>query len=73
MIITADHGNDPCYPGTDHSREYVPLIALKGSTRKGNPVGIRSFSDVAATLAEHFELEWNGPGMSFLPTLNQSS
>jgi len=73
MILTADHGNDPCHPGTDHSREYVPLLAIKGSTRTGKPVGIRNFSDVAATLAEHFAIEWNGPGKSFLHLLKHST
>ncbi len=69
MIITADHGNDPTYPGTDHTREYVPLLAMRGSGSSGQSLGKLDFSDVAASLAEFFGLEWDGPGTSFLATL----
>jgi phosphopentomutase len=55
IIITADHGNDPTWRGTDHTREEVPLLVLH-SGRTG-PLGTRrSYADVAATLAEFFEL-----------------
>lgn len=69
LIITADHGCDPTTAGTDHSREYVPLLvwspALKGS---GN-LGVRqSFADVSATVAENFSLNFNSGG-SFLAEL----
>ncbi len=69
LIITADHGNDPLHPGTDHSREQVPLLAMYGRGSSGTGIGTRNFSDVAATLAEFFELEWSGPGDSFLTIL----
>ncbi|MFL6519483.1 MAG: phosphopentomutase [Chthoniobacterales bacterium] len=55
VIITADHGNDPTFRGTDHTREQVPLFVLhRNETR---PLGTReTYADVAATLAVHFEL-----------------
>ena len=55
VIITADHGNDPTWRGTDHTREEVPLLVLHGG--KSIPLGTRTtFADVAATLAEYFAL-----------------
>ncbi len=55
VIITADHGNDPTFPGTDHTREEVPLLVLDGG--ESRDLGTRqSFADVAATLAEFFKL-----------------
>ena len=55
VIITADHGNDPTYRGSDHTREQVPLFVLH-EDRTG-PLGVReTYADVAATLAEYFEL-----------------
>jgi phosphopentomutase len=66
VIITADHGNDPTYRGTDHTREQVPLFVLhRNETRT---LGVReTFADVAATLADYFELteKWT-VGESFL-------
>ena len=38
LIITADHGNDPVYPGTDHTREYVPLLIYSPSFKRGGPM-----------------------------------
>ncbi len=55
LLITADHGCDPTTPGTDHSREHVPLLAWSPRVGSGRPLGTRSsFADVAATLAEVF-------------------
>ena len=66
MIITADHGNDPTFRGTDHTRERVPLLVMGG----GDPrdLGIReSFSDVGASVAAWLGVEKGGlPGMSFV-------
>ncbi len=66
LIITADHGNDPTTPSTDHSREYVPLLFY----RKNKPVkdlGIReTFSDVAQTVAEFYGIKSDLKGKSFL-------
>jgi len=70
VIITADHGNDPTWRGTDHTREEVPLMALRGGASL--PLGTRkTFADVAATLAAHFGLRNPWPvGQSFI-TLQQ--
>lgn len=65
VIITADHGNDPTWHGTDHTREEVPLLVLHGG--KTGPIGTRrTFADTAATLAEFFEVGSWGAGQSFL-------
>ncbi|HBX24358.1 MAG TPA: phosphopentomutase [Desulfotomaculum sp.] len=59
LIITADHGTDPTTPSTDHSREYVPLLVYGPGLKQGVNLGVRaSFSDVAATVAELFGLEF---------------
>jgi phosphopentomutase len=66
VIITADHGNDPTFRGSDHTREQVPLFVLhKNETQK---LGVReTYADVAATLAEFFALPEGWPaGESFL-------
>ena len=53
LMITADHGCDPTTPGTDHSREYVPLLVFGKKLNKPGPLGIRkSFADVGATISE---------------------
>lgn len=67
LILTADHGNDPTTQSTDHSREYVPVLAVGPGIRPGTDIGVRStFSDLAATLADHFELSPMAHGRSFL-------
>lgn len=69
LFITADHGNDPTTPSTDHSRECVPVLALG---RRVRPVGIgrrRTFSDLGATVAEWLGLAFRGRGTSFLPAI----
>ncbi len=64
LLITADHGNDPTAPGTDHTRERVPvLVAGKGA----GEIGLCAFSDVAASIAVHLGVPAQGPGRSFLP------
>ena len=64
LMITADHGNDPTYRGTDHTREYVPLLAYGG--RAGVDLGTRaSLADIGQTIAENFGLRL-GAGESFL-------
>ena len=68
VIITADHGNDPTWKGTDHTRERVPLIMLHRNQR--HCLGLRtSFTDVAATLADYFRLNPWENGHSFLDLL----
>lgn len=66
LIITADHGNDPTTPSTDHSREYVPLLFYR-KNKKGKNLGIRkTFSDVAQTVAHFFKVNNCLYGRSFL-------
>ena len=68
-IITADHGNDPTYRGTDHTREYVPLIAMSARAA-GHDLGVRNgFYDIAQTLADGFGLPPRARGLSFLSAL----
>ena len=66
MIITADHGNDPTFPGTDHTREYAPLLVFGKSARQGVNLGTRaSLADIGQTVAENFGLKLTA-GKSFL-------
>jgi phosphopentomutase len=66
VIITADHGNDPTTPSTDHSREYVPLLYF-GKNKTVKNLGIRStFSDAGKTVAEYFKVPNQLKGTSFL-------
>ncbi len=66
LFITADHGNDPTTPSTDHSREQVPVLAWGAALRPGVDLGVRkSFADLGATMAENFGLELKA-GESFL-------
>ncbi|HSP88236.1 MAG TPA: phosphopentomutase [Ignavibacteriaceae bacterium] len=66
IIITADHGNDPTTPSTDHSREYVPLLFYRKGV-KGKNLGIRkTFSDVAKSAADFFKIKNSLKGDSFL-------
>jgi phosphopentomutase len=66
LFITADHGNDPTTPSTDHSREYVPILALT-SKQNGKSLGIRkSFSDLAKTIARYLEIGGIENGEDFL-------
>jgi len=66
VVISADHGNDPTTSSTDHSREYVPLLAFGPGLTRGVDLGIRkSFADLGATVAERFGLKGTGQGRSF--------
>ena len=70
LVLTADHGNDPTTPSTDHSREYVPLLATGAAVRPGTDLGTRcSFADLGATVAEALGVEGTGQGTSFLREL----
>jgi phosphopentomutase len=70
IIFTADHGVDPTTPSTDHSREYVPLLAFGKKIKPGVDLGIcATFGDVAATIAEIFSLPAPEIGVSFLAKL----
>jgi phosphopentomutase len=66
VIITADHGNDPTYPGTDHTREYAPLVVYGKQAKAGADLGTRkSLSDIGRTIADNFALQLKA-GESFL-------
>jgi phosphopentomutase len=71
LIITADHGNDPTHHGTDHTREYTPLLVYsKSLPQVGKSLGVRgTFADIGATLAENFEVQLPTIGKSFLNEL----
>ena len=67
LIITADHGCDPAYNGTDHTREYVPLLLWKKGMVGQHPIGTReTFADTAATIAEFFDLPERFGAVSYL-------
>ncbi|MED3624920.1 phosphopentomutase [Neobacillus thermocopriae] len=71
LIITADHGNDPIAPGTDHTREYVPLLVYSKQMVEGKELPLReTFADVGATIAENFNIQLPNYGKSFLNELN---
>lgn len=69
LILTADHGCDPTFHGTDHTREYTPLLVCGPKVKQDVDLGIRStFSDIAATVADCFGLRFP-TGTSFLPEI----
>ncbi|MDQ0205774.1 phosphopentomutase [Alkalicoccobacillus murimartini] len=73
LMITADHGNDPVHRGTDHTREYVPLLAYDPTQSKTVNLGIRStFADIGATIADNFSVNAPKYGTSFLPEMIQN-
>jgi phosphopentomutase len=70
LVVTADHGNDPTTPSTDHSREYVPLLVAGPQVRRAVDLGTRStFADLGQTLAEFFGVRPLAHGTSFLDAL----
>jgi phosphopentomutase len=70
LLVTADHGNDPTTPSTDHSREYVPLLVIGRRVRAGVDLGTRNtFADLGQTLAELFGVGALANGTSFLPDI----
>ncbi|MWV42405.1 phosphopentomutase [Paenibacillus sp. HJL G12] len=71
LIITADHGNDPTYRGTDHTREYVPLLAYSPRFKNGgSELALRNtFADLGATVADNFGVQMPKYGTSFLKDL----
>ena len=70
LVITADHGNDPTTPSTDHSREHVPLLVYGPSVRAGVDLGVRSsFADLGQTIADLFHVGPLKHGTSFLNTV----
>lgn len=70
LIITADHGNDPVHYGTDHTREFVPLLVYSKGMAEGKELPVRkTFADIGATVAENFEVQMPEHGTSFLKEL----
>lgn len=70
LIITADHGNDPIHEGTDHTREYVPLLIHSPSFQSGGSLPLRNtFADIGATVADNFQVKEPEFGESFLKLL----
>lgn len=70
LIITADHGNDPTADGTDHTREFVPLLVYSPKLTGNQDLGTRStYADIAATIADNFNLDYDTQGTSFLDQL----
>lgn len=72
LLITADHGNDPTFPGTDHTREYVPLIAYSKRFVNGGKAlpKMNTFASLGATVADNFDVSLPQYGDSFLNDLN---
>jgi phosphopentomutase len=70
LFLTADHGCDPTAPGTDHTREYTPMVAFSPGGTAGTRLPDRAtFADLGATVAELFGVEPVGPGSSFAAAL----
>ncbi|MDA0872088.1 MAG: phosphopentomutase [Firmicutes bacterium] len=70
LILTADHGNDPTHHGTDHTREFVPLMCYHKNIKEAKHLGTRTtFADLGATIADNFNIEMPVIGSSFLDTL----
>lgn len=70
LIINADHGCDPTFKGTDHTREYIPLLVY-GKPIKNVPIGTRrSFADIGQTIAEYLGAEKIINGESFLQEIS---
>jgi phosphopentomutase len=71
LIITADHGNDPVHEGTDHTREYVPLLVFSKSLKDPKELDVReTFADIGATIADNYGVSQSLIGTSFLKDLN---
>ena len=67
LIISADHGNDPCFKGFNHTRENIPLLVYGKNIKENNYLGIRdTFADISATASEYFNVDKTGLGKSFL-------
>ncbi|MCK5761375.1 MAG: phosphopentomutase [Candidatus Izimaplasma sp.] len=69
IMISADHGNDPTFPGTDHTREYVPLLAYSPRLAGGSIPERETFADIGATITDNFKVKKARYGTSFLKNL----
>jgi phosphopentomutase len=74
LIITADHGNDPVHHGTDHTREYVPLLVYSKRMNGGKEIPVRkTFADIGATVSDNFNVRLPKFGESFLNEITKES
>lgn len=72
LVVTADHGNDPTHTGTDHTREYVPVLVKGAPIRPGVDVGTRpTLADLGATVADLLQAPYEGAGTSFAGLIRQ--
>ncbi|MGL5347426.1 MAG: phosphopentomutase [Peptostreptococcaceae bacterium] len=72
LIINSDHGNDPTYKGTDHTREYIPVLVYGKNIKQGVNLGIRnSFADIGATVADILNVNMPKNGQSFKDNLKK--
>ena len=69
ILITADHGNDPTWTGTDHTREFVPVLAYANNLTGGSLGTRQTFADLGATVADNFGVKSPKIGTSFLDEL----
>jgi phosphopentomutase len=67
LILTADHGNDPTWKGTDHTREQIPVLTFRKNTTPGSIGHRRTFSDIGQSIASHLGLPALQAGTSFIP------
>ena len=71
LIITADHGCDPTAPGTDHTREYVPVLLYQPGGLTSAPLSdAHGFGHIGATLAQYLGVPYSGSGQNLLPSLS---
>lgn len=74
LILSADHGNDPSYTGTDHTREYIPILVYGNNIKENINIGTRkSFADIAATIAEILEIDAPKNGESFYSMIKKEA
>ncbi len=72
FILTADHGNDPAYKGTDHTREYIPILSVGQEIMPGASIGTReTFADIAATVSDILGIAATPYGKSFFPLIKR--
>jgi phosphopentomutase len=72
LVVTADHGCDPAHPGTDHTREFVPLLVY-GPGLPARDLGVRlTFADVGASILDVFGLRHECPGQSFMAEIHST-
>jgi len=74
LVVTADHGNDPTTPSTDHSREHVPVFLVGAMVKPDTDIGVRStFADLGQTLAEFLGVPPLASGTSFLASIQRET